>query len=386
MSTTVEAATTSLQRARWLLLAGGALGAAVAAGLAAAGAGAAASSDWPPFVLVTGLLLIGQVAWADGLFQAAGDAIGRWAGGGVALVVGSAALAAVVTTVLNLDTSVAFLTPVLVYAARRGHMRDAALLYLSVFMANAASLLLPGSNLTNLIVLGHHTVRGTTFALHMLPAWAAAIVATTVVVLVAFRHEVRGRPAHAAGDTTRPHVGIGLAAALAAVAAMLLLSPPPMAISVMAIGLGAVALRAGQRRLDWRLAARSLNLPVLAGLFGLAVALGALGANWSGPATALAHLSSWESAVFSAALSVCVNNLPAASLLAARHPRDPYALLIGLNLGPNLVVTGALSGVLWLQVGKLAGARPSPARMTRVGVFVVPITMAAALGALMLYR
>ena len=80
--------------------------------------------------------------------------------------------------------------------------------------------------------------------------------------------------------------------------------------------------------------------------------------------------------------SAACNNLPAASLLAARPPKDPYALLIGLNLGPNLVATGALAGLLWLQVGRLAGARPSWTRMTRLGLVVVPVSMAAALAAL----
>jgi arsenical pump membrane protein len=83
-----------------------------------------------------------------------------------------------------------------------------------------------------------------------------------------------------------------------------------------------------------------------------------------------------------AATSVVCNNLPAASLLAARPPADPHALLVGLDLGPNLAVTGALSAVLWLQAGRAAGSRPSAARYSRLGLVVAPVSMAAALVAL----
>jgi arsenical pump membrane protein len=77
--------------------------------------------------------------------------------------------------------------------------------------------------------------------------------------------------------------------------------------------------------------------------------------------------------------SVLVNNLPAASLLAARTPDHPFALLIGLNLGPNLFVTGSLAWLLWLQSARAAGAQPSIAKATRIGVLAVPLSMAAAL-------
>ena len=72
------------------------------------------------------------------------------------LLVALLGLVAVVTAVLNLDTAVVFLTPVLVHAARRRGLDERPFLYGAVFMANAASILLPGSNLTNLLVLSRH--------------------------------------------------------------------------------------------------------------------------------------------------------------------------------------------------------------------------------------
>lgn len=85
-----------------------------------------------------------------------------------------------------------------------------------------------------------------------------------------------------------------------------------------------------------------------------------------------------------AVASVLVNNLPAASLLAARVPPRPFALLVGLDVGPNLFVTGSLAWILWLRAAATAGAAPSIARATRLGVVAAPLAMAGALGVLVL--
>ena len=121
---------------------------------------------------------------------------------------------------------------------------------------------------------------------------------------------------------------------------------------------------------------------MLVGLFGIAVALGTLGRAWSGPATLLAHLDGAGTAVFAAMTAVLVNNLPAASLLAARTPMHPFALLVGLELGPNLFVTGSLAWLLWLRAARLAGANPSIARASLLGAVAAPLSIAAALGLL----
>jgi len=91
-----------------------------------------------------------------------------------------------------------------------------------------------------------------------------------------------------------------------------------------------------------------------------------------------------HTAVVGAVFSVLVNNLPAASLLAARVPPRPFALLVGLNIGPNLFVTGSLAWLLWLRSAKSAGAHPSIARASLLAAVAVPLSMAAALGMLAL--
>ena len=169
-------------------------------------------------------------------------------------------------------------------------------------------------------------------------------------------------------------LGLGAAAAIAAAALMLVLPNP--ALPVLAIGAGTAALRRLRPRLDLR---------TLALLFGLAVGLGTLARTWHGPTELLAHLGPWPTAGLGALSSILLNNLPAAVLLSAQPPPHPHALLIGLDLGPNLAVTGSLSAFLWLQSAHAAGANPSIRAYSRLGLALVPPTLIGALGALTLF-
>jgi arsenical pump membrane protein len=336
----------------------------------------AAGQSWPAFTLVAGLLLVGLVAAGDGLFEAGGHALARLAPNGVVLYAGSALLVVVVTTLLNLDTSVTFLTPVLVAAARRRGEGEAPLLFACVLVSNAGSMLLPGSNLTNVIVLGHLHLSGREFFDHMAVAGIAAALVTALVVAGARYRELRTtvRPS---SEPERPVLGVGLSAVVAVTVLVVVLRSPALPVAI--VGVIAFVLRGSRdagrsARAAWDV----LGLPVLVGLFGLAVALGALGRSWSGPATLLSHLDTWGTAVVAALASVLVNNLPAASLLAAHHPPHPFALLVGLNVGPNLFVTGSLAWVLWLQAARSAGSQPDLLRAVTLGLISVPLAMAAA--------
>src|SRR5919197_5546556 len=171
---------------------------------------------WPAFVLVAGLLLIGAVAAADGLFEAVGARLARTRFGSRSLLLALLGLVAAVTAVLNLDTAVVFLTPVLVHAARRRGVDERPFLYGSVFMANAASVLLPGSNLTNMLVLTRDPLAGTGFGAQMLPAWLAGCALTAAFMAFTFRLQA-GEPA----DGEAPALRFGLGAAGTAAAGIL---------------------------------------------------------------------------------------------------------------------------------------------------------------------
>jgi arsenical pump membrane protein len=330
---------------------------------------ASAAQAWPPFVLVAGLLMIGAVAAGDGLFEAIGARIARTRLGGHSLLLALLALVAVVTAVLNLDTSVVFLTPVLVHAARQRRLDERPFLYGSVFMANAASLLLPGSNLTNLLVLRSDPQPGAAFAAQMLPAWIAACTVTAAFLALAFRLEDG-----TSDELEPPPLRLGLGAAATLIAATLVVALPNAALPVLAVGLTAAAVRRLRPELD----ARALAL-----LFALAVALGSIARLWHAPAHFLDGSGTWTAAGIGVVASVLVNNLPAAVLLSAQPAAHPDALLLGLDLGPNLAVTGSLAAVLWLHTARSVDAKPSISTYTRLGLLLVPLTLAATLGARM---
>ncbi len=360
---------------------GGVIACAVAFFVNGHDAWSAAVQDWSPFVLVTGLLLVGLVADDDGLFKAAGERLAKASSSGVVLFVGATILIGSVTAVLNLDTSVAFLTPVLVYAARSRDGGEAPLLYGCLLLSNAGSLFLPGSNLTNLIVLGHARLTGAAFISHM---WAPGFVALIVTAGVLAIHEhrelrVRSSPAPASSPVTW---GLGLVAIGTCALFVVALASP--ALEVLGVGVAAIATRLVNKRDNIGHVFEVLGVPVLIGLFGIAVALGTLGRAWSYPSTAMAHLNVWATGAVAALASVVFNNLPAASLLSAHAPPHPYALLVGLNLGPNLFVSGSLAWLLWLRAARVAGAQPSIARASSLGLWTVPLSLAAALAALVL--
>ena len=319
-----------------------------------------------------------MVAERDGLFEAAGTRLARLPTGSRTTFLLALGLVAIVTAVLNLDTSVFFLTPVLLHLARARGTSESPYLYAAVFMSNAASLFLPGSNLTNLIVLHHEHVSGAAFFARMWVAAVAGAGVTAALLLVLFRRELSAHGTRVASANGAAHIGVG-AAAIALCTVLVLVLPSP-ALPVLVVGLLAVAVaRVSRVRM---LAA--VDVRMLGGLFVLAVALGSLGRWWHGPETLLDSLGRWQTAGFGALAAIGVNNLPAAVLLTPDPPPHARALLIGLNLGPNLAITGSLSALLWLRVARSLGARPSIRRYSALGLVIVPISLAAAVAALWL--
>lgn len=339
----------------------------------------AADQALGPFLLVAGLLLLGLVADRDGVFGwAAARLLGVTARPRRLLAV-ALALVAVVTALLNLDTAVVFLTPVLIGAARGAGAEEGPFLYGSVLMANASSLLLPGANLTNLLVLAEEPVSGATFVARMLPAAVAAAVVTAIGLMVMQGRRPRRGGADDRGDASvraeaeRPRALGVVACAIAAVLVLVLHDP---GLPVLAVGITAVVAR---RDVGRAAVAEAVGPLALAGLFSVSVLLGALARAWSGPAELLASASPLQTTAIGALAAILVNNLPAAVLLSASPPPHPRALLFGLNLGPNLAVTGSLSSYLWFKAARSAGAEPSALRFSLVGAPLALVAMAAAL-------
>jgi arsenical pump membrane protein len=334
---------------------------------------------WPPFVLVTGLLLIGLIAGRDGLFEAAAGHLERLPGPPVVLFIACCLVVSVTTALLNLDTSAVFLTPVVIVAGRRRGLAVAPFLYAALLMCNASSLYLPGSNLTNLLVLSDHGLSGGAFLARMWPAALSATVVTALGLLLIHRNALRGGGGPEGSSPPPLRIGLGLACVVAAAVLMVLLKNA--ALPVLAIGVMATALRAREGAIAPREALRHLGALLLLGLFVLAVCLGALARATGFPGEAVSSASPLAIASLAAGASVLINNLPAAVLLSAAHAAHPRALLIGLDIGPNLAISGSLSALLWWRAAKASGARPSAVACSRQGVMLAPIAIVAALAA-----
>jgi len=212
----------------------------------------------------------------------------------------------------------------------------------------------------------------------MFPGWLAAVAVTGAGVYVVHRRALG--VASPRGTAPIPRPGI-FGASLVVVAAALVVALHEPALPVLALGIAAAATALARRRLLVADLMTAADPAVLLGLLGLAVGLGTLARSWAAPRTLLARASRWETAAVAALASVVINNLPAAVLLGSTPPRHPRALLFGLNVGPNLAVTGSLCAVLWLQVARREEARASAGRYSRIGVVLVPLCMAAGLAA-----
>jgi arsenical pump membrane protein len=195
----------------------------------------------------------------------------------------------------------------------------------------------------------------------MIPAWLTACATTALVLAFAFQLEERR---HRKVDPPPLRLGLGAAATLTA--AVLVVTVPNAALPVLALGLLVTAARRLRPQLDLR---------ALAFLFGLTLVLGTIARLWNGPAHLLDGRGPFLTAGIGAVAAVAVNNLPAAVVLSAQPTAHPDALLLGLDVGPNLAVTGSLSAVLWLRAARSVNARASIATYSCLGLLLVPVTL-----------
>lgn len=334
------------------------------------------SHSWQPFVLITGLLLIGHVAAREGLFESVGRLVARTPGNDVALFTVTMVAVSIVTALLNLDTSVVFMTPVALHAARARQSDEVAFAFGTILMSNAASLLLVGSNLTNMLIFATHPVRGATFAIRMAPAWGVSVV-VTIAMVAWWRRRQLTRRSDSSRDRVRWHVGLGSAAALVAVVLMLATTQPALPVFALGATLELVDLVV-RHRVDAREVLRVASPLVVGPLFVVAVLVGWWGRSWQAIGHLVAHANSLSTAAIAGGLSLVINNLPAASLFAGQRIAHPYALLLGLNLGPNAFVTGAMSTLLWFRIVRTQGLMVTTGQFVRIGVPVTLVTLGVA--------
>ncbi|MBM9476027.1 arsenic transporter [Nakamurella flavida] len=358
----------------------------------------------PTIGFLAAVLVVAHLADTDGVFRWLGQQLARRSrGDGVRLFGLVVVAAAVVTAVLSLDTTVVLLTPVIVRAVRRLRVAPNAHVYATAHLANSASLLFPVSNLTNLLAYQAAGLSFLGFTGLMVGPWVICLVVEYVVIRWWFRAELGAPSAVPAGGVdgasveeaplTAPKVTLillGLLLAGFAVGPAFDVEPAVVA------GIGAVVLAVrglARRQVTVPEVVRATSPVFLLFVAGLGVVVDA--ATGHGLQDALAGLlPSGESlaallalAGIATVLSNVVNNLPATLVLLAALGSQPatgavLAVLIGVNIGPNLTYTGSLATLLWRRILRGHQLDSSIRTFTLLGLLTVPVCVVGATVAL----
>jgi arsenical pump membrane protein len=345
----------------------------------------------PVVEFLAAVLVLAKLCDDEGLFHAAGVAMARRSGGEPRRLLGTVfVIAASTTAVLSLDATVVLLTPVVLATARTLGTASRPHAYATAHLANSASLLLPVSNLTNLLAF---TAAGLSFAhfsaLMALP-WLLVIGVEYLLLRWFFRRELREEPT---AKTTPPpaempvFVLVVLALTLAGFAGTSLLGvAPAWAALAGAVVLGVRGLV--QRRSTLAGIAGAADVPFLAFVLCLGVVVTAVMRHGLDDAmraalpTGTTLLALLGIAAVAALLSNVVNNLPAVlvllPLVAGAGPAAVLAVLVGVNVGPNLTYPGSLSNLLWRSVVRREGLSAGFGEFSRVGLCTVPATLLVA--------
>jgi arsenical pump membrane protein len=387
----------AIVQARWApepaVAIGGALLLAVSGAISWSDAWDALGDLAPTAAFLAALLVLAEGCRRAGLFAALGTWLAAGSRGNPTRLLGLVfAVAAAVTAVLSLDATVLLLTPVVLATAVRLRAPPRPHVYASAHLANSASLLLPVSNLTNLLAFHASGLSFARFAALMAAPWAGVIAVEWIALRRMFRADL-ARPGRAPDveRTPLPRFAVAvLALTLLGFCLSSLAGIEPLWVAVA----GAVVLSSRVRTGPGDLV-RAAAPGFVAFVLGLGVIVAAAADRGLGDAID-AVLPSGDAlpalllvAAVSAVLANLVNNLPATLVLvpaaaAAGGEAAVLAVLIGVNVGPNLTYTGSLATLLWRRVLQAEDERTDLREFVRLGLLTVPAGVVVAVAALWL--
>ena len=354
------------------------------------------------YLFLTGMMLLSELAREQGLFDWLAAKAARMAkGSSTRLFTLVFAVGTVVTTFLSNDATAVVLTPAVAAVVKAAEAKDPLpYLFICAFIANAASFVLPISNPANLVIYGSHMPP----LLQWLPRFALpsllSIVATYVVLRLTQRQRLKQDvsseievPELSAGGRMAAYGIIGTAVVLLGASAFdIQLGLPTFAAGVATAILVLIRAKCGPlsvlKNISWGV------LPLVAGLFVLVEALEKTGVT--NDLAGLVHdlvqrsatLAAWASGVVLAVGCNLVNNLPAGLVAGrvveiAKVPESVRGtVLVGVDLGPNLSVTGSLATILWLTALRRDGQSVGAWTFLKLGLVVMPPALLLAIAAL----
>lgn len=355
------------------------------------------------YLFLAGMMLISELARREGLFDfLAARAVRHARGSAPRLFFGVYAIGVVVTVFMSNDATAVVLTPAVYAAAKKAGAKPLPYLLACALIANAASFVLPISNPANLVIFGAHLPPLGTWIAQFALASVASIVVTYAVLRWLQRDALAApiardieQPALSAGGRW---AGWGIAIVAVVLVVTSALGGPLGAMTLGASALACIGVLLRERSAPWALL-RGVSWSVLALVAGLFVLVEGL--VHSGLIPLLSHAlreatnaapagTAIGTGALVALLCNLMNNLPAGlmagSVLASADasPLIRSAVAIGIDLGPNLSLTGSLATLLWLVAIRREGENVTAWQFLRVGVVAMPLALAGALGALIL--
>ena len=350
------------------------------------------------YLFLTGMMILAELAREEGVFDWVADAAARHSGNSSArLFVLIYVTGTIVTAVLSNDATAVVLTPAVLAAVRRVRVEPKPYLLACALIANAASFIFPISNPANLVVFGRNIPPLFDWLrIFILPSIAAVVVTYLCLRWLSHREllgkltpEIRGISLSFEGKLAFAGLVCAAGALVVSSAMGLSLGLPTCCAAVFAMAV----VTWHDRRIPLRIA-KGVSwsiLPLVAGLFVIVQAMQNAGLLHVGLAglESLGQTAAWMArgaAAFSVALlSNGMNNLPVGLMSGAaiQHTHDAgviaHAILLGVDLGPNLSVTGSLATILWLIALRREDAEITAWEFFKVGIIVMPIALIASL-------
>ena len=347
------------------------------------------------YAFLIGMMVLAEIARERGVFDAlASLALARARGSSARLFTLVFASAVSVTALLSNDATAVVVTPSILFAMRAAGVAPLPSLFACAFVANAASFVLPISNPANLLVFAGHMPSLGAWLLHLALPSAGALLATYLLLRYIFARELAAPiSAQALPPVQR---GAREAGILLGAGALVLIgvSAAGESLGWATLGVASVILALIAARSPSVLASVARGImwsivPLVAALFVIVVALErsgafailrhglAYGESLPGPLAALGI------GFASGLVSNLLNNLPVAlsvgSVVPGSHMPAAYAALIGINVGPNLAVSGSLASIMWLAILRRHGLMLGAGQFFRLGLIVTPPALGIAL-------
>ena len=350
------------------------------------------------YLFLTGMMILAELAREEGVFDWVADvAIHHASNSPGRLFVLIYLVGTLVTAFLSNDATAVVLTPAVLAVVRNAKVDPKPYLLACAFIANAASFVFPISNPANLVVFDQHMPPlGIWLRIFLLPS-TASILLTFLCLRWVSRKELRGEMR---GEVKRvllstegklAFVGLVIAAAALVSSSALGLSLGAPTCCAAAFAMAVVAWRDRSIPLKVAKGVSWSVLPLVAGLFVIVEALqnaGLLPLGLTGLRT-LAETTTWfakgTGSLVVALLANGMNNLPIGLMSGAaiRHAEETsvvaHAILIGVDLGPNLSVTGSLATILWLIALRREKVEITAWEFFKIGIIAMPLALIASL-------